>query len=78
MHLKKSFYQYVLSYRGGDWSDSKARFAEAMFEDVAFPKNSTSFDELSAYIEMQADPYMTTSTFDELWDMYNTKYNLYP
>lgn len=75
--MEKSFYQYVLAFRGGDWSDPKARFAEAMFEDVAFPKNATSFEEVSAYIEMQADPYITTSAFDELWEMYSTKYNIY-
>ena len=75
--MNKSFYQFVLTFRGGDWSDGKARFAEAMFDDVAFPKYATSFEELSAYVEMGADPYITTSAFDELWEMYSTKFNIY-
>lgn len=69
----KTFYHYVLTYRGA--SDEKGAFAEAVFEDVAFPKASTSFDELSAYVEMQADPAMQASVFDTIWSAYCLKYN---
>ena len=72
--MKKSFYLFVLTFRGGDWSDQKSRFAESMFHDHSFPKASTSFEELSSYIETQADEYLTTSAFDELWDIYRLKY----
>lgn len=71
---EKSFYLFVLTFRGGDWSDQKSRFAESMFHDHSFPKASTSFEELSSYIETQADEYLTTSAFDELWDIYRLKY----
>ena len=73
---EKSFYDYVLSHCGGDWSDQKTRFAEAAYEDSAFPKRSVDFDELSRYIEMQAHEYMTTSVFDDLWSLYCEKYSL--
>ncbi len=69
----KSFYEYVLSHRGA--SDQYGRFAEAMFLDQAFPKTATDFDELTAYIEMQAHEEMSTGVFDELWDLYATKYH---
>ncbi|HWK23305.1 MAG TPA: YozE family protein [Ureibacillus sp.] len=72
--MRQSFYLYILSYRGGDHNDSKARFAEAAFQDHSFPKTSTSFEELSRYIEMIADDNMSTQTFDELWDSYQEKY----
>lgn len=72
--LKKSFYHYVLTFRGGDWSDSKARFSESMFIDPSFPKSSTDFDELSSYIELQSDEFLTTTAFDELWALYALKY----
>ena len=72
----KSFHDFVLTYRGADWSDPKARFAEAAYEDSAFPKRSENFDELSYYVEMQADEYMTTAAFDELWTLYTEKYSL--
>lgn len=70
----KSFYHYVLTYRGA--RDEKGRFAEAVFEDSAFPKTETDFDELTAYIEMQAHEDMSTAIFDELWDLYATNYQL--
>ena len=47
-----------------------------MFNDSMFPKTATDFNELSAYIEMQADPYLSTYIFDELWEIYATKYVL--
>lgn len=74
-YLKKSFYHYVLTFRGGDWSDSKARFSESMFIDLGFPKSSTDFDELSSYIELQSNDYITTTAFDELWELYVLKYD---
>ncbi|MEO4054856.1 YozE family protein [Solibacillus sp. CAU 1738] len=74
--MMKTFYMYVLTYRGGAWSDPKARFAEACFEDHSFPKNSSNFEELSLYIEMHGDDLLTIATFDELWELYVEKYNL--
>lgn len=70
----KSFYHFVLTYRGA--SNAYGYFAEEVFEDSMFPRMSSSFSELSEYIEMQASTYMTTSVFDELWDVYATKYSI--
>ena len=70
----KSFYHFVLTYRGAQ--GDKGHFAEAVFNDLMFPKTTTDFDELSTYIEMQADPYLSTYIFDELWEIYATKYGL--
>ncbi|QCR32404.1 YozE family protein [Lysinibacillus sp. SGAir0095] len=72
--MKQSFYLYILSYRGGDINDPKTRFAETAFLDHSFPKTSTSFEEISRYIEMIADDNLSTQTFDELWDLYEVKY----
>lgn len=68
--MRKSFYLFVLTFRGGDLSDQKSRFAEAAFHDHSFPKTSTSFEELSSYIETKADHDLSTSAFDELWEIY--------
>ena len=68
--MNKSFYTYALTFRGGDWSDANTRFAEAMFLDHSFPKQSKSFDELSSYVEILSDEFMTSSAFDELWALY--------
>lgn len=73
--LNKSFYHYVLTFRGGEWSDEKVRFAESMFLDHGFPKNSDNFEELSGYIEFQSDEYLTIGAFDVLWELYETKFS---
>jgi len=70
----KSFYHFALTYRGAQ--DDKGHFAEAMFNDLLFPKTATDFDELSAYIEMQANADLSTYVFDELWEIYASKYSL--
>lgn len=68
--MKQSFYLFVLTFRGGDLSDPKTRFAEAAFIDHSFPKTSTTFEELTSYIETKADQDLSTSAFDELWEIY--------
>ena len=68
--MKKSFYLYVLTFRGGDWSDPKVRFAEEMFHEHNFPKQSSEFDELSSYIESYATDNLKIEVFDELWALY--------
>jgi len=70
----KTFYEFVLTYRGA--ANEKGDFAEAVFEDSLFPRRTLDFNELSQYVEMQADAYMKTSIFDELWDEYSSKYSL--
>lgn len=70
--MKKSFYLFVLTFRGGEWSDPKVRFAEEVFHEHNFPKQSSDFNELSSYIEMYATENLTTETFDDLWDLYES------
>lgn len=72
--MKKSFYHYALTFRGGEWSDKKVRFAESMFIDHSFPKTAETFTELSNYIELQSDEYLTADAFDELWALYELKF----
>lgn len=59
-----------MTFRGGDMLDAKTIFAEASFTDLSFPKMSTSFEELSNYIEMKGESEFSTATFDELWALY--------
>lgn len=70
----KTFYHFVLTYRGA--SDEKGAFAEAVFDDLAFPKASVSFDELSAYVEMQAHSAMQAHVFDAIWEEYREKFEI--
>lgn len=53
----------------------KVRFAESMFVDHGFPKLSEDFHDLSNYVEMQFDEYLTAEAFDELWNLYELKFH---
>lgn len=70
--MNHTFYKYTLTFRGGPKSDLKAMFAEAMFQDLPFPKQSSDFEEISRYIEELAHSDMSASIFDEIWSLYET------
>lgn len=74
--MNHTFYKYVLTFRGGPHSDKKAQFAEAMFYDLTFPKQSSDFHEISRYIEELAHQDMSATVFDDLWTLFelNGKY----
>lgn len=71
--MNKSFYQFVLSFRGGGKDDEKAVFAESMFKDLSFPKDEQDFDPLSRYIEEIVDGAMRSVVFDELYKLYEER-----
>ncbi|MHA6260859.1 YozE family protein [Sporosarcina sp. CAU 1771] len=74
--MKRSFYQFTLSYRGGAKDDEKSRFAERMFNDLSFPKVETQFDPLSRYIEEKSDDELRSIVFDELFKIYEERTEL--
>lgn len=71
--MNKSFYQYILSFRGGSNKDEKAVFAEAMFKDLSFPKYESDFDTLSRYVEEKADSELQSIVFDDLYNHYEER-----
>lgn len=68
--MNKSFYQFALSFRGGSKNNAKAVFAEAMFNDLSFPKEDKEYDVLSRYVEERADEEMRSIVFDDLYALY--------
>lgn len=72
--MDRSFYQFTLAFRGGPKDDDHAVFAEAMFNDLAFPKVENEFDPLSRYLEEKADPNMPSVIFDELYALYKERF----
>ncbi len=72
--MDRSFYRFVLSFRGGVKGDLNSLFAEAMFNDLGFPKEEKAFDSLSRYIEDKADSQMTSVIFDELYRLYEERF----
>lgn len=72
--MDRSFYQFALSFRGGEKDDRLSSFADAMFHDHSFPKDERSFDSLSRYIEEKADPYLSSVLFDDLYRQYEERF----
>lgn len=71
--MNKSFYQFALSFRGGGKDDVQSVFAEAMFNDLSFPKNEEEYDLLSRYVEEKADEQLRSVIFDELYKIYEER-----
>lgn len=66
----KTFYQFVLNYRGKMTVDDESRLAEWIFHAHDFPKQSTSYNEISNYLEFNSPFVNALSVFDELWEKY--------
>ncbi|GGB06066.1 YozE family protein [Macrococcus hajekii] len=63
-----SFYQYALTQRGA--KDEYGEFAEAVFDDLMFPKYEHEYHHLSDYIENYGTAMMKLTVFDELYRDY--------
>lgn len=66
----KSFYEFLLTYRGKIPADDKSELADWAFRDHDFPKHSTSYSELSDYLEWMSPFVNALAIFDELWEIY--------
>ncbi|QEA32346.1 YozE family protein [Secundilactobacillus malefermentans] len=66
----KTFYEYLMTQRNPNSYEPVAEFANNAFYDQAFPKQETSFDILSKYLEENASYLPTMTVFDEAWSMY--------
>lgn len=51
------------------------QFANNAFYDTAFPKQSHDFEEVSRYLEENADYLPSMTIFDEAWQQYQSKLN---
>ena len=70
--MNKSFYHYMMKYRHGRKTDSLTQLATKIYEDYSFPKQSSDYDEISSYLELNG-LLMTMAIFDEAWDYYVTE-----
>ncbi|WP_455662917.1 YozE family protein [Pradoshia sp.] len=66
----KSFYQYLMTYRNALKKTEMSLFAENVFYDHGFPKNSSDYHEISDYLEMNGEYILDMSLFDEAWNSY--------
>ncbi|SHF55217.1 YozE family protein [Ornithinibacillus halophilus] len=66
----KTFYQFLLTYRGKKVADDQSRLADWAFYDHDFPKHAKRYDEISDYLEFNSPFHNALSIFDDLWDAY--------
>lgn len=66
----RSFYHFMMTFRGKVNPDDESQLADWMFSDHNFPKQSKSYQEISNYLEWNT-PFVTAlSVFDHLWEKY--------
>lgn len=73
--MRQSFYQFLMTERNPDGADEVAQFANNAFFDQTFPKQSQDFDEISHYLEENANYLQSMTTFDDAWQLYLNKMN---
>ncbi|WP_018658796.1 YozE family protein [Allofustis seminis] len=74
--FEKSFYDYLMTERGSKNHLEIAQFAESVFKDTNFPKQSKSYDELSAYLELSTNYLESMLIFDEAWGIYTYQHQV--
>ncbi|HEK9099562.1 YozE family protein [Bacillus pfraonensis] len=67
--MKKSFYHYMMKHRASLINNEVSNLAEAMYDDLSFPKHSEDYDEISSYLELSG-LLGSMSIFDEAWELY--------
>ncbi|MBM7617564.1 uncharacterized protein YozE (UPF0346 family) [Weissella uvarum] len=68
--MRRSFYNWLMTQRNPGAANDVQTFANGAFHDQQFPKQSEDFDEISRYLEENANYLHTVTTFDEAWEMY--------
>ena len=68
--VRDSFYRYLMTQRNPNSADEIEQFANNAVLDSTFPKQSTDFDEVSKYLEENADYLPSMTIFDVAWQKY--------
>ncbi|OFI46210.1 YozE family protein [Floricoccus penangensis] len=68
--MGKSFYQFLMAKKVHKEVDDVTKLANLVFNDIAFPRQSSNFEEVSNYLETHAEFSFNLSKFDEIWQEY--------
>ncbi|PPA71194.1 YozE family protein [Jeotgalibacillus proteolyticus] len=68
--MDRSFYHFVMKYREPEATTQEGILANAMYDDLDFPKMSDDYHEISSYVELTEFYSDKISIFDELWEEY--------
>lgn len=75
MAARTSFYYYLMTQRNPNSANEIEQFANNAFFDSSFPKQSDDFDEISNYLEENADYLPSMTIFDAAWQKYREAMN---
>ncbi len=59
----------MMKHRASLINNEVSNLAEAMYDDLSFPKQSEDYDEISSYLELSG-LLDSMSIFDEAWGLY--------
>ncbi len=59
----------MMKHRASLIKNEVSDLAEAMYDDLSFPKQSEDYDEISSYLELSGLLH-SMSIFDEAWELY--------
>ncbi len=59
-----------MTFRNSIKKTEMSIFAENVFRDHGFPKNSSDYHEISLYLEMNGEYILNMSLFDDAWNLY--------
>jgi len=68
--MAKTFYHFLMKYRHPEPKDSVSFFANNAYNDHGFPKTSSDYHEISAYLELNGSYLENMIIFDEAWELY--------
>lgn len=68
--MQPTFYAYICRYVDYHAKDPMSRLASAVHQDIAFPKHSHDFDEISRHMEQSTHYSKLLSVFDDAWQKY--------
>lgn len=68
--MSKTFYQFLMTQRNPESYEPIAEFANNAFYDQSFPKQSTNFNKISKYLELNGNYLPSMTVFDDAWQKY--------
>lgn len=70
--MRRSFYEWLMTQRNPKSHEAVAILADHVFEESDFPKQSSTFDEVSRFLEGSASFSFSMSDFDVIWEEYES------
>lgn len=68
--MRRSYYHYLMTLRNPNSVSGVPNLANCVDQDLSFPKQSVSYDEISSYLEMHEDYVGRLDVFDQSWELY--------